>query len=83
MKNAKKIGNIGQLLMILGSAMYLVELLAPSVKQLEGLIMNGWTLTVPICCVYAVALVLMLIGWLGTAEERRAAREAAKAAKEK
>ena len=27
MKNAKKIGDIGQLLMILGSAMYLIELL--------------------------------------------------------
>ena len=71
MKNAKKIKGIGELLLILGSAMYVLELVAS----------DGWTLTLPISCVYAVALVLMLIGWIGTREERKAARAAKKAAK--
>lgn len=73
MKNAKKIKGIGELLLILGSAMYVLELVAS----------DGWSLTLPICCVYAVALVLMGIGFAGTKEERRAAREAAKAEKAK
>ncbi len=73
MKNAKKIKGIGELLMILGSAMYVLELVASS----------GWSLTLPICCVYAVSLVLMGIGWYGMKDERRAAKEAAKAEKAK
>lgn len=71
MKNMKKIKGIGELLLILGSAMYVLELVAS----------DGWTLTLPICCVYAVALVLMGIAWYGTRDERRAAKEAAKAEK--
>ena len=71
MKNAKKIGNIGTLLMILGSALYVVELLLG----------DNWTFTLAISAVYAVALVLMFIGWVGTKDERRAAKEAAKAEK--
>jgi len=73
MKNAKKIKGIGELLMILGSAMYVFELVAS----------DSWTLTLPISCIYVVALVLMGIGFAGTKEERRAAREAAKAEKAK
>ena len=73
MKNAKKIKGVGELLMILGSAMYVIELVAS----------DGWTLTAPICCVYAAALVLMGIGWYGTKDERRAEKEAAKAEKAK
>lgn len=73
MKNARKIKGIGELLLILGSALYVVELLAS----------DGWSLTLPICCVYVVALVLMGIGWYGTKDERRAAKEAAKAEKAK
>jgi len=73
MKNAKKIKGIGELLLILGSTMYVLELLAS----------DGWSLTLPISCVYAAALVLMGIGWHGTKDERRAAREAAKAEKAK
>ena len=72
MKNAKQIGGIGQVLLVLGSALYLVELLwqaAPS-------------FTLPICCIYAVALVLLFIGWIGTRDERRAAKAAEKAKKE-
>ena len=71
MKNAKKIKGIGELLMILGSAMYVLELVAS----------DGWTLTLPISCVYIAALVLMGIGWYGMKDERRAAKEAAKAEK--
>lgn len=71
MKNAKKIKGIGELLMILGSAMYVLELVAS----------EGWSLTLPISCVYIAALVLMGIGWHGMKDERRAAREAAKAEK--
>ena len=72
MKNAKKLWNIGQLILILGSALYVVELL----------VHESWTFTLAICGVYAVALVLMLIGWIGTKDERRAAKEAARAEKE-
>ena len=73
MKNAKKIKGIGELLMILGSAMYVLELV----------VSDGWSLTLPISCIYAVSLVLMGIGWFGTKDERRAAKEAAKAEKAK
>lgn len=72
MKNAKKIYNIGEVLLVLGSAMYLAELMS----------MGKLVLTLPISCVYVVALVLMLIGRIGTKEERRAAKAAAKADKE-
>ena len=71
MKNAKKIKGIGELLMILGSALYVFELVAS----------DGWTLTLPISCIYIAALVLMGIGWHGTRDERRAAKEAARAEK--
>ena len=71
MKNAKKIGDIGQLLMILGSAMYLIELLFMKLEPFTGVI----------AVVYAVALVLMLIGWIGTKDERKAAKEAQARAK--
>lgn len=72
MKNAKKIGNIGQLLMILGSAMYLAELVWLKTEMLTGVI----------SAIYAVALVLMFIGWIGTRKERKAEQddEAGKAA---
>ena len=71
MKNAKKIGDIGQLLMILGSAMYLIELLFMKLEPFTGVI----------AAVYAVAMVLMLIGWIGTKDERKAAKEAQARAK--
>ena len=69
MKNAKLIGNIGQLLLVIGSALYVVELLP---QQVPGLV------TI-ISIVYAVSLVLMLIGWIGTKEERKAKKAAKKA----
>lgn len=72
MKNAKLIGDIGRLVLILGSAMYVLELLW----------VETTAMTVAISCVYAVALVLMFIGWIGTRDERRAAKEAARAEKE-
>lgn len=72
MKNAKKIYNIGQLILVLGSILYVVELLT----------METTAFTLAITAVYAVALVLMLIGWIGTRDERRAAKEAARAEKE-
>lgn len=71
MKNAKKIKGIGELMMILGSILYVLELVAS----------NGWSLTLPISCLYIAAVVLMGIGWYGMKDERRAAREAAKAEK--
>lgn len=67
MKNAKMIGNIGQILMVLGSALYLAELVWLKTEALTALI----------SAIYAVALVLMLIGWVGTKDERKAAKEAA------
>ena len=69
MKNAKKIYGIGQLLLILGSALYIVELVA----------YETWALTMCILGIYVAALALMLVGWYGTREERRIIREREKA----
>ena len=65
MKNAKKIYDIGQLLMVIGSVMYLVELLT----------MDNPTLTMAIAMIYVISLVLILIGWIGTKDERKAEKE--------
>lgn len=75
MKNAKKIYGAGQLVLIVGSLMYLVELLY----------YESWPFTLFICGVYAAALVLLAIGWIGTREERQAqkARERAEKAARK
>ena len=62
MKHANTIFGIGQALMVLGSALYVVELMP---RQFPGLV------TI-ISVVYAVSLILMLIGWIGTKEERKA-----------
>lgn len=65
MKNAEKIFNIGQLIMILGSVLYLAELLR----------YESDVLTLIIAVIYVVALVLMGIGWIGTRDQRKALKE--------
>ena len=65
MKNAAKIFDIGQLLMILGSALYVVELVW----------IETAALTTAIAAIYAISLVLILIGWIGTKDERKAEKE--------
>lgn len=65
MKNAEKIFNIGQWIMILGSVIYAIELI----------LLKTEALTLPLVAVYAVSIVLMLIGWIGTRDERRARKE--------
>ena len=65
MKTAAKILNIGQLIMILGSVLYLVELTLIENKEL----------TMAIAVIYAISLVLMLIGWVGTRDERKKKKE--------
>ena len=65
MKNAARIFDIGQLLMILGSALYLVELT----------VMENEALTTAIAVIYVISLVLILIGWIGTKDERKAEKE--------
>ena len=72
MKNAKRIGGIGQLIMVIGSLIYVYTLLTAETTLT----------TIAISCIYIVACVMMLIGWIGTRDERRAAKEAAKAEKE-
>ena len=71
MKNAKRIGNIGRLLMIIGSALYVASMLTSETNAT----------VIALCCLYIAAMVLMFIGWLGTRDERKAAREAKKAEK--
>lgn len=72
MKHAHMIGGIGEALLVLGSALYVVELL-PNM-MVPGL--------VPIIsAVYAVALILMLISFIGTKEERKLKKEKKKAQK--
>ena len=65
MKNAAKIFDIGQLILILGSALYLVELT----------LVESPALTMAIAVIYAISLVLILIGWIGTKDERKAEKE--------
>ena len=65
MKNAEKIFNIGQWIMILGSVIYAIELI----------LLKTEALTLPLVAVYAVSIVLMLIGWIVTRDERRARKE--------
>ena len=65
MKNAEKIFNIGQWIMIHGSIAYAVELL----------LLKTEALTLPLVAVYAVSIVLMLIGWYGTRDARKARKE--------
>ena len=65
MKNAEKIFNIGQWIMILGSIAYAVELL----------LLKTEALTLPLVGIYAVSIVLMLIGWVGTRDARKARTE--------
>lgn len=80
MKNARMFTDIGQAMLVLGSALYVVELL-PS---------NSLNLVLPITFIYAVSLILLLIGWCGSKEERaakkaekKAQKQAAKAARSK
>lgn len=65
MKNAEKIFNIGQWIMILGSIAYAGELLLHKSESLR----------LPLVGVYGLAMVLMLIGWIGTRDERKARKE--------
>ena len=65
MKNAEKIFNIGQWIMILGSIAYAVELLMNKSESLR----------LPLVGVYGVSIVLMLIGWVGTRDARKARKE--------
>ena len=71
MKNAKRIGGIGQLIMIIGSILYIVSMLT---VETDATIIG-------LSCIYIVAMVMMFIGWLGTRDERKAAKEAKKAEK--
>ena len=66
MKNAMKIYNLGQGIMVVGSILYLAELLT----QRESAAM-----TAVIAVIYIISLVLIAIGWLGTGEERKAEKE--------
>lgn len=72
MKHAKTIGDIGSILMVLGSILYLVDILS-------AVIIPG--VQIILCCVYGAALVLMLIGHIGTREERKARKAEKKAAR--
>ncbi len=65
MKNAKRIFDIGQLILVVGSILYVVELLTIESKAM----------TLAITGIYLVSLVLILIGWIGTADERKAEKE--------
>lgn len=72
MKNARMFTDIGQAALVLGSALYIVELLPNS----------SLSLVLPITIIYAAALILLLIGWCGSKEERAAKKAEKKAEKE-
>ena len=65
MKNAARIFDYGQLLMILGSVLYLVELT----------LVENEMLTMAITVIYVISLIFILIGWIGTKDERKAEKE--------
>ena len=65
MKNAAKIFDVGQLMLVLGSLLYVVELIK----------FESPALTTVIAVIYAISLVLILIGWIGTKDERKAEKE--------
>ena len=69
MKNAEKIYNIGQWIMILGSVIFAVDLSYDMLRH------QSLHLTLPIAIVYIVSIVLMLIGWFGSRDARRARKE--------
>lgn len=68
MKNPKMIGTIGDILLVLGAALYVYALLT----------VQTVLLTAAISVIFAAAVVLKLIYRVSTREERKAAREAAK-----
>lgn len=72
LKNAKKIYTFGQLVMVLGSAIYLFELITQ----------ERYGLTMPIAIIYTVSVVMMLIGWIGTKDERKEEKARLKAEKQ-
>ena len=69
MKNAEKIFNIGQWIMILGSAIFAVDLIYDMLRH------QSLHLTPPIAIIYIISIVLMLIGWFGGRDARRAQKE--------
>ena len=62
MKNAKRIGGIGQLIMTIGSLLYVVSLLT----------VENTATVVAISCIYIVAIIMMVIGWIGSKGEKKA-----------
>lgn len=72
MKNARIFTDIGQAALVLGSALYVVELLPNSAVNL----------VLPISIIYAASLILLLIGWCGSKEERAARKAEKKAEKQ-
>ena len=68
MKNVKMIGNIGDILLVLGSLVYVYALLN----------MQTTLLTAVISIIYGIAVVCKLVYRVATRDERKAAKEAAK-----
>ena len=71
MNNAKKIYNIGEWIMVLGSLIYLIELLTQ----------EQFNLTLPISIIYIISVVMIVIGFIGTKDERKAEKARIKADK--
>ena len=71
MNNAKKIYNIGEWIMVLGSLIYLIELLTQ----------EQFNLTLPISIIYIISVVMIVIGFIGTKDERKAEKARLKAEK--
>lgn len=61
MKSMAKVFDIGQWVMVFGSILYLVELF----------LVESALLTAIITIIYLISLVLILIGWIGTKDERK------------
>lgn len=71
LEKAHKFSGIGQIILVIGSLMYVAELVGYGSKAL----------TLALCVVYGISIVFMLIGWFGTKEERKAQKEKEKAQK--
>lgn len=72
LKSAKKIYEIGQWIMVIGSAVYLFEMLTQ----------ERYNLILPISIIYIISVIMLVIGWFGTKDERREEKARLKAEKQ-
>ena len=82
MNKGKKIFSIGQIIMVIGSLLYLLDLVFVESARFSTIIARKFGAALPqllssvavdvLAVIYAVAIVLMLIGWILKRKEKKA-----------